>query len=62
MDAQEMMIEALEERFGHVDSKVKDQIKGITSRDVLKKLFRQALRIRELEEFKEAINQVVNKP
>jgi len=51
LDAQELVIEALEERFGYVDDLLKGEIKAIQSRDVLKRLLRLAVRAQSLEAF-----------
>ncbi len=51
LDAQELVIEALEERFGYVDELLKGEIKAIQSREVLKRLHRLAVRAQSLEAF-----------
>jgi len=51
LDAQEMLLDALEERFEIVPRSIAKKIKQIDSREVLKGLFRLAMRIDSLEEF-----------
>ena len=51
LEAQESVIEALEERFGFVDESLKNDIKAIQSRDALKRLHRLAVRAESLEAF-----------
>lgn len=55
LNAQEMLIEALSERFGVVSSDLTEQIKSIDSREVLKALLRQALRVKSLDEFQDVL-------
>ena len=51
LEAQDMLIEVLTERFGEVNTKMSKQIKRIDSRERLKDLLRQALRVKSFEEF-----------
>ncbi len=51
LEAQESVIEALEERFGYVAEGLKDEIRAIQSREVLKRLLRLAVRAQSLEAF-----------
>lgn len=51
LDAQELVIEALEERFGFVLERIKDRIKAIEDRAILKGLHRLAIRVKDLDEF-----------
>ena len=51
-DAREMVLEALEERFGVVPDDVKDVVRGQKDRDVLRKWHRLAIRAGSLEEFR----------
>ncbi|RMD54785.1 MAG: hypothetical protein D6828_04600, partial [Nitrospirae bacterium] len=55
LEAQELVIEALEERFGKVPDEVKERIKSINDRAVLKSLHRLAIRTKSLEEFREEL-------
>lgn len=55
MDAQELVIEALEERFGEVKEEIKLKIKAIEDREKLKRLHRLAIRVSSLEEFKKEL-------
>jgi hypothetical protein len=57
-DAQEMVLEALDERFGVVSSSLIDQIRVLNRPEVLKSLLRQALRCQTLENFQEILTQV----
>jgi hypothetical protein len=56
LDAQDMLIEVLTERFGAVSGELSEQIKRIDSRERLKDLIRQALRVKSFEEFGEKVN------
>ena len=51
LDAQDMLIEVLTERFGSVSGELSEQIKRIDSRERLKDLLRQALRVKSFDEF-----------
>jgi len=51
LEAQDMLIEVLSERFGSVSIELSEQIKGIKFHDKLKKLLRQALRVKNFKEF-----------
>ena len=51
LDARDMLIEVLTERFGSVSSELSEQIKRIDSRERLKDLLRQALRAKSFDEF-----------
>ena len=50
-EAQDMLIEVLTERFGSVSGELSEQIKRIDSRERLKDLLRQALRVKNFNEF-----------
>ncbi len=50
---QEMVIEALIERFELVPARVSEQIRAVRNPDVLRVLFRKAIRCGNLEEFEE---------
>ncbi len=52
---QEMIIEALKERFGAVSTKVIDRIHALDQQEELKELFRQALRCPDLNSFKKML-------
>jgi len=47
----DMLIEVLTERFGSVSGELSEQIKRIDSRERLKDLIRQALRVKNFDEF-----------
>jgi len=53
LDARDMLIEVLAERFGigSVSGELSEQIKRIDSRERLKGLLRQALRVKNFDEF-----------
>ena len=55
-DGREMVLEALSERFGEVQSEIANAVNQIENRDVLKSLLRCAIRCASLEEFKQAMN------
>ncbi len=62
LGAQEMVLEALEERFGSVHDAIVKAIKGINKKEVLKPLLRTAIRAKGLDEFMEHLktSQYVN--
>lgn len=51
MEAQDMLIEVMTERFGEVSGELSEQIKRIDSRERLKDLLLQALRVKSFDEF-----------
>ncbi len=51
IDAQEMVIDALEEKFGVVPRSITREIKAIDEREILKQLHRITFRVKDLEEF-----------
>ena len=51
LDARDMLIEVLTERFGRISSELSEQIQRIDSRERLKDLLRPALRAKSLNEF-----------
>ncbi|GAB6163031.1 hypothetical protein JCM12298_21910 [Desulfothermus naphthae] len=55
LDAQEMLLEALEERFGIIPRSIAKKIKEIDSREVVKGLFKIAMRVNSLEEFEDKL-------
>ena len=54
-NAQEMLLEAMSERYGIVNPVLVNQIKNVQSLDILKMLFKQCLRVSSLEEFKDQV-------
>ena len=54
-DAREMVLEALEERFGIVPEDVEKRVRRIGDRGILKQLLRYAIRCGSLEEFEERL-------
>jgi hypothetical protein len=57
-DAQELVVEALEERFGSVPVSVKKKVMAIEDREVLKVLHREAIRARSLRAFQKKLEGV----
>lgn len=55
-EARDMLMELLEERFELLSSSTVAQIKAIEEREVLKGLFKQALRVQSLDKFKELLS------
>ena len=55
LEAQNMLIDVLNERFGSVSGELSEQIKRIDSRERLKNLLRQALRVKNFDEFGEKV-------
>ncbi|WDN87066.1 hypothetical protein BuS5_00034 [Desulfosarcina sp. BuS5] len=51
IEAREMIIEVLTERFGRTSAKLSKQLENIDSREKLKALHRQALRVKSINEF-----------
>jgi len=51
-EAREMVLEALEERFGVVPPDLEEVIRGREDRDMLRKWLRLAIRVGNLEEFR----------
>jgi hypothetical protein len=60
LDAQEMLLDALEERFEIVPNSIAKKIKQIDSREVVKSLFRIAMRTDSLEEFESKLKIAMN--
>ncbi len=58
-NAQEMVIEVMEERFGIPDAKLIGQIKSISMRELLRALHKYAIRARDMDDFKEQLKKVV---
>ncbi|HID98901.1 MAG TPA: hypothetical protein EYP59_01255 [Thiotrichaceae bacterium] len=56
----EMLIEALNERFGIVPSDLISQIRSISLREHLKQLLRQAIRCPDLDSFKEMLSKALS--
>jgi hypothetical protein len=57
-EAQELVVEALEERFGSVPVMVKKKVLAIEDRGVLKALLREAIRARSLRAFQKKLEEV----
>ena len=58
LEAQEMVLEALIEKFGLIKPDLSVKIKGIVNRELLKSLLRLAIRVNSLSEFEEKLKQV----
>ena len=58
LEAQEMVLEALEERFGKVEKELSERIKKIEDRDFLRHLFKLSLRVSSLEEILRALEEI----
>ncbi len=58
LEAQEMVIEALEERFGIVPESAVKEIKEIETKEVLRHLFKLALRAKDMAEFKQCLKRI----
>jgi len=58
LEAQEMVLEALMERFGLIKPDLSVKIKGIVNREVLKSLLKLAIRVDSLSEFEEKLKQI----
>lgn len=57
-EAREMVLEALEERFGLISPSLVSRIKSIQQRETLKSLHRAAIRAKNLNEFKALLKQL----
>ena len=58
LDAQEMVVEALMEKFGLIKPELSVKIKGIVNRELLKILHKLAIRANSLSEFEEKLKQL----
>ena len=59
-EAREMVLEALQERFGVLEGSLVEQVESIRSRELLKGLHRMAIRCADLEEFREALRRALS--
>ena len=55
LEAREMLIEVLTERFGKINNRISEQLEHINSRETLKHLLRQALQAKSLNKFEEGL-------
>ena len=53
-----MVLSVLEERFGPVDMEISDKIKAVESREILEILFRNAVKVKDTEEFGNILGRV----
>ena len=58
LEAQEMVMEALMERFGLPDPELSVKIRAVVNRDLLKSLLKLAIRVNSEEEFKEQLKKL----
>ena len=58
MEARDMVLSVLEERFGPVDMEISDKIKAVESREILEILFRNAVKVKDTEEFGNILGRV----
>ncbi|GAB6161384.1 hypothetical protein JCM12298_05430 [Desulfothermus naphthae] len=58
LEAQEMVIETLIERFGLIKPDLSVKMKGIVNRELLKSLLKLAIRVDSIQEFEEKLKQV----
>ena len=58
LDAQEMVMDALIERFGLLKPELSVKIRGIANRDVLKTLHKLAIKVDSIQEFEEKLKQL----
>jgi len=58
LDAQEMVLEALIERFGLLKPELSVKIRGVGNRDVLKNLHKLAIKVGSIQEFEEELKQL----
>jgi hypothetical protein len=56
MEAQEMVLEVLDERYGQIPTSISDAINQIRDQDLLRNLHRQAIRSASLEDFQQLLN------
>jgi hypothetical protein len=62
MEAQEMVLAALDERYGQISTSISDTIHQIRDPDLLKNLLRQAIRSASLEDFQQLLNNGNSQP
>ncbi len=55
IEAQDMVINGLEAKFGEVASDISDKIKNIDDRERLRNLLREIFKINDIEDFRELI-------
>jgi predicted transposase/invertase (TIGR01784 family) len=58
LEAQEMVMEALMERFGLLDPELSVKIRSVVNRDVLKGLLKLAIRVNSVQEFEERLKKL----
>jgi hypothetical protein len=62
MEAQEMVLAALDERYGQISTSISDTIHQIRDPDLLKNLLRQIIRSVSLEDFQQLLNNGNSQP
>ncbi|MBF0223826.1 MAG: DUF2887 domain-containing protein [Desulfobacterales bacterium] len=56
-EAQEMVMEAIEAKYGNISQDIAEKIKAINYRDILKKLLKYAIRCKDIDEFTDVLAQ-----
>jgi len=56
---QEIIVEALFERFKHIPGHILQQIRAIQSHDILKIIFRQIFRCNDIQDFEKTLSQIM---
>ncbi len=59
IEAQDVAIDLLEVRFFNVPLRIKDKIKHIKNREILKQLHRLALKVKDLDEFEQDMEKII---
>ena len=57
--AQEMVLDTIFDLFGNMPIDMIDKVKSVTHFDLLKTIHRQALKCKDIEQFRDALNQTV---
>ncbi len=55
--AQEMVLDTIFDVFGNLPVEIIDKVKSITHFDILKMIHRQALKCKDIEQFRDILNQ-----
>ena len=61
IEGREMLVDVLNERFGTISADLSKQLESIDSRENLKALFRQSLKIKTLKEFEDRVMAMMDK-
>ncbi len=57
--AQEMVLDTIYDLFGNLPIEMIEKVKSITHIELLKRIHRQALKCKDIEQFKEILNQSI---